>query len=160
MQNISNLTLGQIYQHFNLVNLVIACSIVLNFEVIVRKVAANRGNKEVMNICDHVAGIISFILEVIDSAAKKNTKVIPLILICIGLIFSTGCAMIPPHAVNVDIAGHNLETPYGKIEDGSIHIHTIWGDKAQAVIIPASNVGVGTTSTASIPVTVTVTPTK
>lgn len=68
--------------------------------------------------------------------------------------------MIPPHAVNVDIAGHNLETPYGKIEDGSIHIHTIWGPKAQSVVTPANNVGIGTSANASIPVTVTVTPAK
>lgn len=79
-------------------------------------------------------------------------------LILIPVLFLTGCA----HAINVDIKGHNLETPYGKIEDGEIHVHTIWGNKSQSVVTPTpiSTSDSSVTSTAMFPVSVTVTPSK
>lgn len=79
-----------------------------------------------------------------------------IILIPTLLLFS-GCA----HAVNLDIKGHNLETVYGKIEDGELHVHTMWGNKSQTFITPTSlDTDNGATTKASIPVTVTVTPSK
>ena len=51
-----------------------------------------------------------------------------IIILCFLL---SGCAIIPPHAINIDIKGKNLETPYGKIEDGEIHVHSAWGQKCE-----------------------------
>lgn len=170
---ILDMTLRQILQALphHITWLLVALSMILNFEVTVRQVAVNRGYKNAVNICDRFAAVISFLLEVIETFFKKHppsgsgsdratTTPIKMAILCILLaVGATGCALIPPHAINLDIKGHNLETPYGKIEDGEIHVHTMWGSKSQSIVTPTPvNTDSGTTSTASIPVNVTVTP--
>ena len=46
------------------------------------------------------------------------------LILLLSVICLSGCY---PHTADIDISGHNLETPYGKIEDGHIVVHSNWG---------------------------------
>ena len=75
--DIMDMTLNQILHGITVTNFLVFLSVVLNFEGIVRQVAVNKGYKNVMNWCDRIAVIITFIIDVFSNIkiSKTPTKV-------------------------------------------------------------------------------------
>ena len=92
--DIMNMTLGQIL-HSLTSNMLVDFAILsglLNFEAIVRQVAVNKGYKGVVSLCDKVARAITFALDILEAVGKKQPpKAVPVVLLCVGLMFATGC---------------------------------------------------------------------
>lgn len=127
MQNIMNLTIGQLITGIihHAVWLLVILSGFLNFEAIVRQVAVNRGYKNVVSLCDRIAGIIVFIMDVAESVAKKNVAsdkaagqvMLDFILLIICCIFIIGCVSAGFQGTGVDVHDptHGIEAQANSI---------------------------------------------
>lgn len=122
MQNISNLTIGQLISgvHNHIGYIIIGLSFLLNLEVTIRQVAVNRGYKNAVNICDRVASFISFWIEVLDTLAKKYANKSAVLLLCFGLILFSGCAS--TGLVCGRLTGNQVTIPYvgGKADGDAV----------------------------------------
>lgn len=107
------MTVRQLIHSINFPEILIALSVVLNFEAVMRQVAVNKGYKNVVSWCDQIASAVTFILDVFSVAKNKQvTKVVPMILLCAGLSFAMGCASYNQKAVCLQLGTTNASIPY------------------------------------------------
>lgn len=113
--DILDMSLRQILHGITLVKFLEACSGILVLESIVRSVAVNKGYKNVADWCDRLADIATFILNVFSAIKSKMpppAAPAAIILLCVGLLFATGCASYNQKAVCLQLGTTNASIPY------------------------------------------------
>ena len=121
--NILDMTLRQIIHSINIGEILIALSFILNFEATVRQVAVNKGYSKAVTWCDKIAAAITFILDVFSTV--KNKAIVPVILVCVGLMFASGCASSGANGFCGRVSGQGLTVPYvgGKANVDGFNCH-------------------------------------